>query len=645
MAKKQQIILTHGSNRPSQDVIKSLKHGELLVQHASSATETALHTVMVEGSDSLVSFPSKEWVSAQIDGLNITNVNKQIEGLTSSISKVAEDFAKADTEIISEMSSAETRITSAYTELVTSTKAELQGLIDNLEAEDEAVKGRLDGHDSLIQSKFEAATANTETKVSELKESVDANSDAISVITGTTIPAESTRLEGLIEAANDNANGRVEKISYNEYTGATDTRISGIETNVGNLSTSKLDASKYNEDKSALDKELQAIKDDIAGLDGDFVTETEFAKEKESLNDAISKAKTVIATGTTGCVKVTLSSSDPNTYSIEGVNLATKDEVESANGQIQAVNNRIDTLLNTTGATETIDTIKDLIDWVNNHEEVKEGILSDIIELEGTVSGFTSTNTIKSTTDSLSGKIDALEGRADAVEGRMNTAESGITSLESRMSTAESGISSNATAITSLDSAYKQADANLESRLNLKIQANSDKFNSYYTKDEVNATVESIDTAYKAADSLIRTDFAAADTQLESRVNTELAKKADKTTVESLDSRVTDLVTEVENNEITTSKALTDLDTRVKKTYDDFAAADTQLESRVNTELAKKADNSALEALGNRVTSIENDYISSVEVTNTSVNKITASVDNHKITLNFDTMIIDGGTY
>lgn len=62
MPKKDQIILTHGTSIPDSSYITL---GEVLVQHAVNAIDAALHTVLNDGT-TIVSFPSKEWVRAEI---------------------------------------------------------------------------------------------------------------------------------------------------------------------------------------------------------------------------------------------------------------------------------------------------------------------------------------------------------------------------------------------------------------------------------------------------------------------------------------------------------------------------------------------------------------------------------------------------
>jgi hypothetical protein len=77
----QKILLKHGETIPDENIISQ---GEVLVQHANTVTDSTLHTI--SGSGELVSFPSKQWVSNEInttfnkidlDGFN--NIVKELQ--------------------------------------------------------------------------------------------------------------------------------------------------------------------------------------------------------------------------------------------------------------------------------------------------------------------------------------------------------------------------------------------------------------------------------------------------------------------------------------------------------------------------------------------------------------------------------------
>lgn len=66
MKNTSKIILTHGTYQPTTDMID---RGEVLVQHTDTPVSSSLHTVTNDG-NTLVSFPSKEWVLSEISKIN-----------------------------------------------------------------------------------------------------------------------------------------------------------------------------------------------------------------------------------------------------------------------------------------------------------------------------------------------------------------------------------------------------------------------------------------------------------------------------------------------------------------------------------------------------------------------------------------------
>ena len=589
MAKKrQQIILTHGNGMPSADVIKSLKLGELLVQHATAETETALHTVMNEGENAkLVSFPSQDWVQEKIDALKIGDVNSSIESINTQVSNLKTDLEAADQEIRESITAATQTITEAYEDAIASASENLQGQIDELSESNEAIVGRLDGHDQKV-AEIEAdvatkvAQSDYNAKVAEIEGKVAAK------VAQSDYDTKVASLEGSIAGALEVANSKVAQDDYDEYVEETNGKISSLESSVSGLSSSKLDVTAFTENNNAVQLQIQAINDSIGKLDDTYVTDSAYNTDKAALEESIRKAKTTLTEqsveeGEHG-IKVTKSTTDPNNYTIEAVNLASVASVEAAAASAKQANDTLDLLMNTSGATESIETIKDLIDWVDQHEDVKEGIATDIIELKGTVNGFTSTQPISAETQAIRGLIEGLDERIGDAEDSISAAESDITSLESRMGTAESGISNNKSEIERVEREYKDAD---------NAQA---------------ATVSAIDGRLTTAEG----EIDALQIFMTETVPGTYATKAE------LESTATTL-----SNAIETA------------------------ESTLSGEIAKKADNQAFEALRERVTEIGNSFISSVVVENDDKNKIVVSVseDKHTVTFNFDEMVIDGGSY
>ena len=239
--------------------------------------------------------------------------------------------------------------------------------------------------------------------------------------------------------------------------------------------------------------------------------------------------------------------------------------------------------------------------------------------------------------------VETLSGRVDVNENAIKDLVAADTTIRGEFAAADAKIRED----------YAAADTALEGRVNAEVAKKADKTTVETLSGRVDANEGAIaglvaaDTAirgeFAAADAAIRGEFAAADTALEGRVNAEVAKKADKTTVEALDTRVTELVTEIEKNEETTAKALTDLDTRVLKVYEDFAAADSALETKLNGEIAKKANQADFQVLAGRVADVEDTYVSTIKYMDATGQYVELSAVNNVIDLSG--LVIDGGTY
>ena len=217
MAKKQTIILSHGSQRPSEEVIKSLKLGEVLVQHAEKAEDAALHTIIGTSGESaqLVSFPSKEYVDSvatsnsavtaldtrldaaegKIDTIsgatetNKTNIAKNAEDIAKNAEDIAKNAAaikknaddiltKADqsgvTAIDNRLVEAEKTIT-AHTESISANATAIANAQTAITANAAAIEKNAED----IAKKADTATVNA------LTERVAANEDAIELINTT----------------------------------------------------------------------------------------------------------------------------------------------------------------------------------------------------------------------------------------------------------------------------------------------------------------------------------------------------------------------------------------------------------------------------------------------------------------------------
>ena len=241
------------------------------------------------------------------------------------------------------------------------------------------------------------------------------------------------------------------------------------------------------------------------------------------------------------------------------------------------------------------------ISFKNNNDEIVEITTSTALE-----------GVIESNMQSVQASIDAIY---QVIEDNEEIVATSLTDLDNRVNLNNEAIYEMQTETAALETRVnaeiaKKADKTIVETLSGRVDANENAI----------ANLQGFDDAYKGADNVVRDEFAAADSALESKLNAEIAKKADKTTVETLAGRV-------DTNE-GAIKNLVAADTKIRE---DFTAADAQivigytaavieLEGRVNTEIAKKADKTAVEALDTRVTELsdtvlENEYVTAHALT------------------------------
>ena len=171
MAKKQTIILTHGSGAPvySKD---DYKKGEVLVRHAGDAKDAALYTANND-EDGWIEFPSKAYVNAISETITGENgINKKLEALNASVEGlVAEDeairgeFVAADTELDGKISQLDTDYKDADKALTAEIAKKADSTIVN------SIDTRLttaEGAITALDTAYKAADAELDGKISQL---------------------------------------------------------------------------------------------------------------------------------------------------------------------------------------------------------------------------------------------------------------------------------------------------------------------------------------------------------------------------------------------------------------------------------------------------------------------------------------------
>lgn len=300
MAKKQTIILTHGSSIPSSGttgVISSMVLGEVLVQHGTGATDTMLHTIYQTGNteDVLVSFPSTKWVQEKIDSLESGAMAESIE-----------------------------RIEKEYKEAVSALTATIEA-------------------NELVTTKALAANHEDIVAISGSVESVISD---VSAISGTV-----EGHEGILEQLSTN---KLDKIEFEEAKASIEDTLTGL--------TSVLSGyTEQGEVKSEIDQ-LKSVKLDATAF-------TEFSAEYE-------------------------------------------EHVAEYEAKIK----EYDQLLYGSGATEAIETLQDVLDWLDGTKEGTSGataVIQDVNDLKDKLSDLPSGNTVVEYVTDITSELD---GRIETVE-------------------------------------------------------------------------------------------------------------------------------------------------------------------------------------------------------------------------------------
>ena len=320
---------------------------------------------------------------------------------------------------------------------------------------------------------------------------------------------------------------------------------------------------------------------DIDAIEADYLK----AADKTELSNAIAGVQTAVDNEKSRAEGIEAGlRADINT--VMGDYLKAEDKEELAE-DIATNAAAIERLTNGVSADE-IDGVNELIQYVKDHGAEVIGMQEDISDNAEAIA-------------SVAGRVDTLEDEMDAVEGAVAT-------------------KAEQTALDEAIEALEAADTGLGNR----IVSLENKFTGEGSVEDMigDAKQEAIDAAASAADAKDEVVLAAAkkyaddeDAKIESRVDaleTASATHALASDLTALDGRV-----EVAEGEIDVLQS--EMDAVEAK-----AAANESAIGTINTELAKKAAQTDLTAVGDRVTAIENWHSNFVEVSEEEINGLFA---------------------
>ena len=201
-----------------------------------------------------------------------------------------------------------------------------------------------------------------------------------------------------------------------------------------NTEIGKLEIGSVNGEINALKGRVEITEGEIDALQ-EFMTETvpgTYAT-KEQLSGETSARETAIS-GLTEIVNTKAAQTDLNT-AVDRISVIEGSDAGSSMRKVAAEEvKKLEDMLYGTGATEAIDTLKDVIEWIGEDNSGAGEIISDIVEIKGTISGYTSQQTIASDINALKGRVEITEGEIDALQGFMTETVPGTYATKAELS-------------------------------------------------------------------------------------------------------------------------------------------------------------------------------------------------------------------
>ena len=381
MAKKQQIILLHGSEKFENKGL--ISQGELVIEHGASAIDVKLHTL--DNAGEIATFASQAYVDKQVETINssINFANGRLDALEAEIDQEIIDRQNGDDTVRGEFAAADDVVRGEFA----AADVELGKRIDATNGDVTALSGRLDTEiaareaaDATLQGNIDAEASDREAADTKIREDFKAVDDAIKEMVGT--PDEGKTVVQMIK---DEASAR-------------QTAISGIQGQIDSL-----------DDTYATDAELKEAVDEL----------------KESIQVESSKATTVVAEGTDAGNNLEIASSTDDetgatTYTINLTDVASKSSLDATIVKVDTLiaddaDKSVRTIANEELAAQLLSgkadadfkTLQELAAWLEDHPEsaaaMNEAIQANEAAIEKEVGDR------QTAISGIQGQIDALD--------------------------------------------------------------------------------------------------------------------------------------------------------------------------------------------------------------------------------------------
>ena len=664
MAKKQQIILLHGTNKLDANLVNGaqlLAQGEVAIYNAADKKDVEIYAT--NANNELVAFPSKDYTDAKVK--EVADLIGDGTGTGSSIiNRLAAVETKADTNAgdIKTLQAKDETLTGqiqangkAIADEATRAKgveAELSGLITSLD-------GEVAGNTTAIANEVARATSAETQIAASLKAVTD------DYLKG----ADKTELQGKIDekvaqsaydvkvkALEDADAAQVEAIGTKVDNGTYTTDKAVLEEAI----SKKVAQADYDVKVKALDDEdarlaglitsngqaISGLEEDLNDVDGRLATvEGDYLKsaDKTALQTAIKAAKTEVklAEGSTGISLTTGTNTDGATvYTLKGENLVNNTDFTALEGKVTTLigsdaNKSVRTIANEELAAQLLSgeaeadfkTLQELAAWLENHPE-------DAAEMNEAIAANT-----KAITDEVTRATQAESGLQAAVDLKLDKAT--YNADQETLATTLSGIND------AIDAKVAQTEydakvlalGNEDVRLAGLISANEQSINGL--KSDVSGITDTLAT--KVDNGTYTTDKAA----LEAAINGKVAQTDYDAKVKLLDQKDSALQGEIDTLEEEVAKkaaasTVTAIDGRLAAVEGDYlkGADKTELQGKID----EKADSATVTGIDTRLAAVEGAYVKEVVVKNAD-GEVTQTYKPVGNVLDLTGLIIDGGTY
>ena len=363
MAKKQIIILSHGSGTPTAGKFNGL--GEVLVQHGTGATETMLHTLDVNSG--VTSFPSTAWVENKVTAIN----------------GAAEALAQKVTNLEISATTLDSKIDTKYGEATGYTDNQINALKNGeIKANTEAIAAA----ESTLTAQIQAVDAKVETKVAQSE--YDAK---VAELAGAISTESETRASAVTELTTA-VNGKVAQSEYDAKVANFEGRIAANTTKLGELETAV--ANNLTSATTYTDNQIAALKGTFDGTIGALEDVVDGLVESKADASALTETSNALA------------ALDDRVEVNEG-KIATLIGADADKSVRTIANEELAAQLIAEGAAEKLDTLKEIADWIQQHPEDAAAMNTAI---EANATAITALDTAYKAADAgLLQKIEAIE--------------------------------------------------------------------------------------------------------------------------------------------------------------------------------------------------------------------------------------------